>query len=449
MIGDKLFNLKNLLLEKEALFIDIDNTLFNYTLAHKYALNAVLKKFNIDISIYNKAKINIKKRDLKSNHHKKELYFKNICEITGLHFTEALKMYELYHTSFSKKLLVDKSMMNLLQYAKQMNIKVIAITNYYVIPQIKKLISSNFAHLICHLITSEEFEVEKPNVKLLNRALELAGNIDKSKIIMFGDSVVDDLSCYDIESYPYNCSKLLISISGKSGAGKSTVTKIISNVLNSEVIEGDGYHKYERSHPAWNNVTHYNPEANNLVQLGLDIKNIYQDINSIKVPIYNHHNGKFDAPTELHKDLDVLIIDGLHSLYPEVTGEFVKIKIFIDNANADTQKIKRDCSERNKSEDDVKGSIQKREEDYYKYIETQKKYSNFIISIIEDDCIISISKFINLNFFEPEIKEFINSGTCSVVLTDTEYIIKTKINNTFDIIKKLFKNIKKERFIRA
>lgn len=441
-----MFNLKELIRNKEVIFIDIDNTLFNYTIAHNKSLEKVLKDFNYSISIYNKAKINIKKRDLQSNHHKKELYFKNMCEISDRHFSEALDMYELYHKEFSKNLLVDKSMMELLKYAKKNDKKVIAITNYYVIPQIKKLKSAGFDKLIDYLITSEEFEVEKPSKTLFNRALELAENPDKDKIIMFGDSVVDDLSCYDIQSYPYNCSKLLISISGKSGAGKSTITEIISDVLNSEVIEGDGYHKYERTHPAWNNVTHYNPEANNLIQLGLDIKSIYQEINSIEVPIYNHENGKFEKPELLNKDLDTLIIDGLHSLYPEVTGDYVKIKIFIDNEKADSQKISRDCSERNKNINEVQCSIQKREDDYYKYIEKQKEYSNFIISIYEDKCKFIISKFISINFYNKDMIEFRNM-LISVKEDEINYIIEANFNDLFDIIKIIFKNIKNERYI--
>ena len=433
-----MFNLTKLLKDKEVIFIDIDNTLFNYNIAHKKALNKVLNFFNIDISIYNKAKINIKKRDLKSNHHKKELYFKNICEIEGKHFTEALEMYELYHKTFIKNLLIDNSMMELLKYTKQNNIKVLAITNYYVIPQIKKLIASDFSKYIDYLITSEEFEVEKPNIKLLNRAIELSGNISKDKIIMFGDSVVDDLTCYNIDSYPYNCSKLLISISGKSGAGKSTITKLLKEIFNSEVIEGDGYHKYERSHEAWNNVTHYNPAANNLVQLGLDIKSIYQEINSIEVPIYNHENGKFQKPAELSKDLDTLIIDGLHSLYPEVTGDFVKIKIFIDNSFADSQKIERDVIHRNKTEEEVQKSIDKRELDYLKYIDNQKEYSNFVISIFEHGCTIRISDFINIDYDKIESNK---------VIDQTGVFLTLEKDDLFKVLKQIFENIKEQRWI--
>jgi phosphoribulokinase len=257
---------------------------------------------------------------------------------------------------------------------------------------------------------------------------------------MFGDSVVDDLSCYGIQSYPYNCSKLLISISGKSGAGKSTLTEIISEVLDAKVIEGDGYHKYERTHPAWNNVTHYNPEANNLIQLGLDIKSIYQEINSIQVPIYNHENGKFEKPTELDKELDTLIIDGLHSLYPEVTGDFVKIKIFIDNEFADTQKIERDTVHRNKTEEEVQKSIDKREQDYLKYIETQKEYANFVITLKNEQiCEICIKYDIEINPDELNCFRYIHY--------EEYYKLLLFKDDLFGVIKQIFKQIKDNRWV--
>ena len=399
--GIRMFDLSKITKDYSVILVDLDNTLFNYTIAHNEAIKQTSTKFNFSSADYELAKINIKKRNLKANHHKKELYFKNICETNNRSFFEALEMYEFYIKVFHENLLADDSMLRLLDSSKKEGKQVIAITNYYVIPQIKKLKTAGYENLIDHLITSEEFELEKPNVKLLDRALELSKESDKSKVIMFGDSVVDDMGIYDIKYSPYNCSKLLISISGKSGSGKSTISKVLKDVWNCDIIEADGYHKYERNHKAWNTLTHYDPKANNLIKLGLDIKSIYQDINNISVPIYNHKNGKFSSPNNINKNVDVVIVEGLHTLYKEVTGHYVKIKIFIDSKLADIQKIKRDVHKRNKTEESVKESIQQREKDYEKYIQVQKQFSNFIIDIdedentlitIKDDLIIDFSK---------------------------------------------------------
>lgn len=386
-----MLNLKKLVEKYNVFLFDLDNTLFNYTIANDIAMDKVMEHFGIDKSVYLQSRINIKKRDLQVNHHKKELYFKNICEILNLPISTALKMYNLYSKEFAENLLADKTMMDFVKSIKEKNGKIIAITNYYVIPQLEKLETSGFIDYIDNLVTSEEFEVEKPNVKLLEYALELAGNPDKSEVVMLGDSICDNLSVFDIDYYPYNCSKLLISISGKSGVGKTTMTEKIKDIWDATVIEGDGYHKYERDHKAWNSITHYNPEGNNLLQMSLDIRNIYHNIGKVEIPVYSHDNGTFGDPKIINKDIDVTIIEGLHTLYPEVTGDYVKIKIFIDSVNADKQKITRDVNERNKSEQSVLKSIQHRSVDYDKYIAIQKKHSNFLIEVGEHEFIISLS----------------------------------------------------------
>lgn len=423
-----MLNLRKLVDNYKVIMVDLDNTLFNYTLANKAAIEEVLQKFYISEEEYFTSRMNIKKRDLDVNHHKKELYFKNICEMNNFPISTALDMYTMYVEVFKNNLLADKSMLDMMKLAKASDKKIIAITNYYVIPQLKKLKASGFIDYIDHLVTSEEFEVEKPNRKLLNYALELAGNPDKSDVVMIGDSIVDNLSSLGIDYYPYNCSKLLISISGKSGAGKSTLTSKIKDLWNASVIEGDGYHKYERSNEAWNRMTHYNPEANNLIQMSLDIQTIYHDIGKTSVPIYNHSSGEFDKPNELNsKDIDVSIIEGLHTLYPEVTGDYVKLRIFIESVHSDRQKINRDMTNRGKEQNSVVESITDREEDYAKYVAIQKKYSNFLIEIFELD-------------FKITLSDELASGSEPEVITDVNY-------KFFETIEDLMTKMKNSRYI--
>src|SRR5690554_3544320 len=221
-----MFNLYKDLNQYSAYFIDIDNTILNYTHAHNVALEKVSKQFGFSLEDYNKAKLKVKKRDLSVNHHKKEFYFKIICEDKGCPFYFVLDMYELYTKEFNDNLLVDKGMYEFLRLVKNDGKKVIAITNFYVIDQIRKLNRGCLSHYIDYLITSEEFEVEKPNQLLISEALRLSG-VDKSEAVMIGDSIADDTGPFGIDYYPYNCSKLLISVSGKSGAGKSTITKVL------------------------------------------------------------------------------------------------------------------------------------------------------------------------------------------------------------------------------
>ncbi|OCR03411.1 uridine kinase [Helicobacter pullorum] len=425
-----MFNLKYLADNYHLIMVDIDNTLFNYTYAHNMALSKVLDSYSFSLEEYNQAKKEIKTRDLSANHHKKELYFKIMCENKGIHFSCAKKMFEIYNAVFMENLKVDKTMFDLLAYAKTINRKVLAITNFYFIEQINKLESAKLASMIDFLICSEEFELEKPNKALINRAFELAGSTSKDKVLMIGDSVADELGIYDIDYYPYNCSKMLISISGKSGAGKSTLSNAINSIYKCMIIGADGYHKFDRNSKVWERITHYNPEGNNLVQLALDIKYIYQDINDICIPLYDHATGTFSSsPLIKTHDLDIVIIEGLHTLYKEVTGDFVKIKIYIDSDEADNQKIQRDLKERNYSIDKIINSIEKREDDYKKYLQGQKENANFLIIVKNGKFqikLFDILKEYNLNKYCEEWSDY-----CDLIPT----------------VQKLFKKIIKNRWV--
>lgn len=435
-----MFNLFNQLNQYDYIFVDIDNTLYNYKFAHNKAIEATSEFFGFSLTEFEKAKKDIKKRGLKANQHKKELYFKKLCENKSLHFTISNTMYKYYFDVFLSNIIVDRSMFEFLKKSKENGKTIVAITNYYVLPQISKLLTSNLYAYIDFMITSEEFEEEKPHTKLLNYAKKISGCTDNSKIVMIGDSTADNFYQFGIRSYPYNCSKLMISVSGKSGAGKTTLSHILEEVFeDSFAIEGDGYHKYERNHPKWKNITHYNPEGNNLVQLSLDIQRIYQDIGDISIPIYNHDNGLFEKPIDVsHKDLDVVIIDGLHSLYEEVTGEFVKIKIFLDNIDADKQKVERDIKERNKTEEEVLNSINKREADYDSFIKKQKQFSNFKVNLYSDSFEFVISNDIDLCDFESELAFISHNEKDCVITGDKE--------DYFILFKDVLKYIKEKRW---
>lgn len=377
-----MFNLKYLAHLYQFIIVDIDNTLINYTYSHNRALMKTLSIFNFLFEDYEMAKIQIKKRNLSANHHKKELYFKIMCENNNIHFSQAKNMFDVYTNEFLKHIKIDKTMFNLISYAKSINKTILVITNFYFIEQINKLKSANLLSMIDFLICSEEFEKEKPNKLLLDRAFKLANIVKKDEVVVIGDSIVDNMGIYGIDYYPYNCSKFLMSISGKSGSGKSTISKAISSIIDCNIISADGYHKYDRQSKMWDKITHYNPNANNLIQLALDIKHIYQDIGNVSIPIYNHDSGKFSKALSLAtEDLNFVIIEGLHTLYKEVVGDFVKVKLYIDSDESDNQKIQRDINKRGYDLKQAIDVIEKRESDYKKYLFSQKENANFLIEV--------------------------------------------------------------------
>ena len=126
-------------------------------------------------------------------------------------------------------------------------------------------------------------------------------------------------------------SPFVILISGSSGVGKTTLTRIIQAVLgeqNTVTVSGDDMHRWERSDPNWKVLTHLDPNANDLELNHSHIKSLSEGV-SISRRHYNHDTGVFDAPaiTEPKKNI---LYEGLHALYHEPTTRLATLKIFVD-----------------------------------------------------------------------------------------------------------------------
>ena len=126
---------------------------------------------------------------------------------------------------------------------------------------------------------------------------------------------------------------MLINISGSSGVGKTTISTIISLVLTnlkSRVLHlcGDDLHKWERGDDNWKTITHLNPKANNL-KLGEEQITSLLMGKTIKRDHYDHNTGKFIKDLEITPQ-EILINEGLHSLYSKNICKKGKLNIFVE-----------------------------------------------------------------------------------------------------------------------
>jgi len=174
----------------------------------------------------------------------------------------------------------------------------------------------------------------------------------------------------------------IISISGPSGVGKTTISNLIMSVLDAgstTIISGDDAHRWERGNDNWKKFTHLNPAANNIEQdfkQLLDLKNNKQ----IKRRHYNHNTGMFDSP-EIIIPKKNIIYEGLHGLYLKEIRGLSDIKIYVDT-DEDLKiawKMKRDMEKRGYTEEQVMIAIQRRHDDEQKYIVPQKKYADAVV----------------------------------------------------------------------
>lgn len=230
-----------------------------------------------------------------------------------------------------------------------------------------------------------------------------------------------------------------IAITGDSGSGKSTLAERLNNYFSdSLVLECDRYHKWERGNYNWENFTHLNPESNYLMKMQKDVfdlklgKNIYQID-------YDHSSGKFTSK-QLIESKNNVIVCGLHSLY--LDKNITDLKIYMDTQE-DLRiywKITRDMKKRNYNKEKILNQINKRNDDFMKYILPQKENADIIINMYSTNYIFDIE---HIEILEPTNIQYRigihNSYNISNIINTLSEIIEIKREDSFTYL--YFSNI--------
>ena len=197
----------------------------------------------------------------------------------------------------------------------------------------------------------------------------------------------------------------VVVITGSSGAGTSTVQKALESIffrqkINSVVIEGDSFHRYDRitmkrkieeATSAGENLSHFGASANQFEALEQLFKT-YSETGGGQKRYYLHsdaeavtHNkrlglelesGQFTPWEDIPPGTDLMFYEGLHGLVKTESVDLTKyadLKVgVVPVMNIEwIQKIHRDNSDRGYSEDVIVDNILRRMPDYVKYITPQ------------------------------------------------------------------------------
>src|SRR3989344_4597918 len=175
----------------------------------------------------------------------------------------------------------------------------------------------------------------------------------------------------------------IIGITGDSGSGKTTFSDGIRKILGSQLvktIQMDGYHKENRKQRKTSGKLPLDPEANYLNKLQRDLATLKQN-KAIRLPIYNHTTGDFDPPV-LTEPSPIIILEGLHALYPEILP-LIDFSIFVDPSREVKWhwKFERDVKKRGHRAEKLEKEMLEREAAYKRWIDFQKTGADIVIKI--------------------------------------------------------------------
>ena len=156
---------------------------------------------------------------------------------------------------------------------------------------------------------------------------------------------------------------------------------------------------------------------------------------------YSHSSGKFTQKEKIEKKKNIIIC-GLHTLYQDNMNRLLDIKIYIDTDRKLIKKwkIRRDVTERGYNLEKVLKQIDKREEDYYKYIIDQKNKADIIINFYEENEL-KCDLIIQNNYFKNIIIDKLLKYKYKISYLNERLIINLKNNNLYEDVnfKKIIK----------
>lgn len=204
----------------EVLFLDVDNTLLDFTQAEKYSFIYTLNQYNLS-EYYNLASTYKDINEKLWKDFEKGLVDKDFLVVErfnilfkSLNLNVNTKRFDHdFQLNLSNFPLVIDGTYELLDKLKD-KYKLIAISNGVSYSFRRRMFKSGLIDYFDNVITSEEARISKPDVKIFEYACRKSNieNIDKSKFIILGDSLTSDIQGginFNIDTCYFNKDKVI------------------------------------------------------------------------------------------------------------------------------------------------------------------------------------------------------------------------------------------------
>jgi phosphoribulokinase len=178
---------------------------------------------------------------------------------------------------------------------------------------------------------------------------------------------------------------IVIGIVGDSGAGKTTLARGLTRVLGDAQVtrlSADDYHRYDRRSRAELGITPLNPDCNHLDIFTQHLVHLRRGEPVLK-PVYDHRDGTF-RPPEYVRPATFLVVEGLLSFHTETLRSVHDVRVAVsppENLRR-AWKLKRDCTRRGYTTDEVLAELDRRQRDAEAYIRPQRAHADIVVAFV-------------------------------------------------------------------
>jgi phosphoribulokinase len=176
---------------------------------------------------------------------------------------------------------------------------------------------------------------------------------------------------------------IVVGVAGDSGAGKTTVTRGLVRVLGDAHVthvSADDYHRYDRRRRSELGVTPLHPDSNHLDILTQHLMHLRRGEAVLK-PVYSHQDGTFRPPVYV-RPARFLVVEGLLNLHTETLRSLHDVRVMLAPPEALRRawKLKRDCTRRGYTTDEVLAELDRRQADAAAFVDPQREHADIVVA---------------------------------------------------------------------
>ncbi len=176
---------------------------------------------------------------------------------------------------------------------------------------------------------------------------------------------------------------VVLGVVGDSGSGKTTITRGLVRILgedNVTHVAAEDYHRYDRQQRAERGITPLHPDCNHLDVLARDLLRIRNGEPILK-PVYRHADGTF-GPPEYVEPKRFAVVEGVLGYHTRRLRDCYNVRVYLAPPEDLRRKwkVRRDCSRRGYTADQVLEELDRREPDSAEFVRPQERGADMVVS---------------------------------------------------------------------